>query len=208
MPIGSKSQRDTRRRRVLMDEVSDSPSAKSTQIKSVETSTSASPDTPHQRYTPEALAENHLPISWLVPKKWWVLGTILFSFAAIGALINYLHVLSQRWSDTYGATHTVAFDLSTDAGIMRWLTSMLLALSAFYCMQVFVMRRHRCDDYRGTYRVWPWIAALLVFFSLDATANISGFLFAISAKTQYVAFIQKSQAGWFAVTMAALASMP
>lgn len=207
MPIGSQSQRDSRRRRVILEEVNESSTAQSTSKRRRSTASSdenESSESVHQRYTPEALVENHVPISWLLPKKWWVLASILVSFLLLGALVNYLHMLAAGWSEVYGSSNLVALDLSTDGGLAKWLTSMLLILGSFYCLQIFVLRRHRCDDYRGTYRIWPWVAAILLLASMDATANISGFLFAITSQTPYISNVHHSEMGWFAVCLSAL----
>jgi hypothetical protein len=37
-------------------------------------------------------------------------------------------------------------------------------------LQVYNVRRHKTDDYRGTYRLWFWTAAWLVLASMEATA--------------------------------------
>jgi hypothetical protein len=37
---------------------------------------------------------------------------------------------------------------------------------------IYSIRRHRLDDYRGSYRLWLWSAAAWLVMSIDATANL------------------------------------
>jgi hypothetical protein len=52
-------------------------------------------------------------------------------------------------------------DLERPGNLAAWLCSLLLAAAAFQAVQIYRLRRHKTDDYRGRYRVWVWIPLLL-----------------------------------------------
>jgi hypothetical protein len=53
-----------------------------------------------------------------------------------------------------------------------WFSSAVFMLAAVGSVLVYSIRRHRMDDYRGSYRLWLWCAAAWVVMSIDATANL------------------------------------
>lgn len=53
-----------------------------------------------------------------------------------------------------------------------WFSSLLFGLAAAGSVLVYSIRRHRLDDYRGSYRLWLWCAAAWLVMSIDATANL------------------------------------
>jgi hypothetical protein len=48
----------------------------------------------------------------------------------------------------------------------------MLAAAAATAVLVYVVRRHRTDDYRGGYRIWLWAAAWMMVMSADAVARL------------------------------------
>jgi hypothetical protein len=183
MPIGSESLRDQRRRRVLKDvmdpetEVTDSSANESDSP----SRTQLEPHSP--RYAPAARVEHHLPISALIPKTGWLMALIVLLAGLGTVLLNVFNWQADQWCDTLGASAVAPLDLRTLGGVSKWASSMLLAGAAFYGLQIFILRRYRSDDYRGTYRVWPWLIAILLMASLDATADLR--LLVISLLSHY-----------------------
>lgn len=65
-----------------------------------------------------------------------------------------------------------AFDLAAPGSLAVWLASMLLATASLGAVLVYLVRRHRVDDYHGRYRIWLWAAACWMLLSVDQTANL------------------------------------
>jgi len=53
------------------------------------------------------------------------------------------------------------FDPRAAVPIQVWLAELALLLAAAVAGSVRFMRRHRCDDYKGRFRAWGWLAAML-----------------------------------------------
>jgi hypothetical protein len=45
-------------------------------------------------------------------------------------------------------------------------------LAAGASLQIFALRRHKSDDYRGRYRIWLWSALVLTLASADTSADL------------------------------------
>ena len=167
MPIGSPTQRDNRRRRVILDDSNGSSSKKKGQNSSSEGNSGP----PEPNYHDEALIENHPPSTSIIPSRWWVLTLIgLFVCAGIG-LLNYLHLSALSWSEWYGADYVMGFSMTSNTGMYTWTCSILCLIAAYFCLQVGLIRRHRCDDYRGTFRLWTWLALFFTFASFNAATQ-------------------------------------
>lgn len=65
-----------------------------------------------------------------------------------------------------------AFDLDGEGSLAVWFSSMTLAASGLVAFLVYLVRRHRVDDYQGYYRVWLWAAMCWLLMSLDETASL------------------------------------
>jgi hypothetical protein len=56
--------------------------------------------------------------------------------------------------------------------LANWLSSFAFILAAVGSVLIYTVRRHKLDDYRGSYRLWLWCAAAWLVMSIDATANL------------------------------------
>jgi hypothetical protein len=65
-----------------------------------------------------------------------------------------------------------AFDLAARGNIGDWFSSLLFASGAMAVFGLLSIRAHRVDDYKGRYRVWWWIAAALVWGSVDTATGL------------------------------------
>lgn len=65
-----------------------------------------------------------------------------------------------------------AFDLTDNANLAVWFSSMSLGLGGLLALVVYSIRRHRTDDYHGHYRVWLWTALCCFLLSMDQTSNL------------------------------------
>lgn len=108
----------------------------------------------------------------LIPVRWM---TLLAAVAVAGATVAgllaaypLLGVVGGAWFPRGLGT----FDLDSPANLAGCYSSLVLALAALYAFLVFSIRRHRVDDYAGTYRIWGWTAAVWLFMCLDEPAGL------------------------------------
>jgi len=47
-----------------------------------------------------------------------------------------------------------------------------LVLASLASLQLYALRQHRCDDYRGTYRLWGWLAPLFLLASIQCSVDL------------------------------------
>ncbi|MDG2014558.1 MAG: hypothetical protein P8J33_13705 [Pirellulaceae bacterium] len=97
-------------------------------------------------------------------------AAIAFLLAAIAGL-NLLHLNSPDWIEVIGEEGVAALSLNTGRGLGVWYSNFLLLLSSCVSLQIFLLRQHRRDDYRGSYRIWMWLAVL---FLLASAASVTG----------------------------------
>jgi hypothetical protein len=199
MPIGS-VQRD-RRRRVLLDDTRESDATAEPQVRARSQSSDKGFRVDERAYTEAALAESHPPISLLLPKKLWVLLLIVFSLVSAVTLVNVLNHLSGSWADHFGSQPVMAFDLIAGRGIVKWLSSFLLIVGALYSAQIYLLRRHRNDDYRGTYRLWGWLTAILLLLSLNATSEFHRLIFEFSFEQARIHLGLQNRVGWLLILL-------
>ena len=65
-----------------------------------------------------------------------------------------------------------ALDLERPGCFAAWFCSLLLAAAAFQGVQIYCLRRHKTDDYRGRYRVWSWIPVVLLAMAAGQATGI------------------------------------
>ena len=92
----------------------------------------------------------------LVPKKASTLALLFFAgllaIAGLEALYHTMPALADRATDG----RIEAFDLDGEGSLAVWFSSATLALAAATSWLVYFVRRHRGDDYSGSYRLWLW----------------------------------------------------
>ncbi len=167
--------RDERRRRVLMEDA---------QVESVATDETESPPVKRQRsknaegaptakrYPPASLANGQPRIADLLPKRRL---TLWLWIIAAGCLISALTALDLNRDFAQARFPTIsfsAFELGSAGSLARWLSSIIFVWAAFASIQVYVIRRHRNDDYRGGYRLWLWTACILLLASVDVNTSL------------------------------------
>lgn len=162
------SHANQRRRRVLTDESSASGDASSRPIV-------APPSRSHRRidgYAPGAkLVQQRrlidlLPNTWLAAGLWLAAG--VFAIAALAAGQIWLPAIASRIS----AAAAVSLDVESRGSLASWLASLWLLAAAIISFQIYSIRRHKLDDYRGRYRWWLLGAAAWFVMSIDATSGI------------------------------------
>ena len=160
--------RGGRRRRVLNEEVL---SASNIAVRSAPSSEPIEPgDTP--RYGAGANIENHPQVTSFVPRRFRTLCLIALGglTVSVAAELTAHHALSLS-----NLTQVVSPEEVTEVfanRLVAWTSALLLLLTAGYTRLIFLLRRHRVDDYRGRYRVWRTVGWVAVGLSLNAVLGV------------------------------------
>ena len=177
MPIGLVN-REERRRRVLREEVSDS--------QAIEANDGGDarghwPRKKKRRYALSARRKCQPSVMDLVPRRWWsVLGicTALVACCAGLATWGWISLASDTASVIeHSATIPTTSQMAVKA--TEWLASMLCLAAALVCLQIYLVRRHRGDDYRGHYTLWLWMIGLCLVASFNISVGIHRVLVAL-----------------------------
>jgi len=159
--------RDDRRRRVLAEagDPSITAGAKDDLGAGPSARTEKSP-----RYSAAGRRENHLRATDFLPRSMTAI-VLLFSLAlaaAVGLLAGVISYAEASGSDSLG----VASLFQQGGALASWFSSFVFILAAIGSVLIYTVRRHKLDDYRGSYRLWLWCAAAWLVMSIDATANL------------------------------------
>ncbi len=155
MQFRRSGQRDERRRRALIEETTgDSGQAAPRPLSSVD----------QGGYSAAALRENQPRLTDLIPLR---LRTWLLLVLLAGSAVYGLHLGSMQGSE--GASR---LSLEGPGTLAAWFSSALLLVAAAGSGMVYMLRRHKVDDYRGHYRFWGWLAAWCVLASLETATGI------------------------------------
>jgi hypothetical protein len=157
--------RSGRRRRVLNEEVlSASASHLALRAEPVERATEA-------RYSDDAAVENQSHVSDLIPRRHRSIALLVGAGLATTAVAGALQELVAPKLAAAGMTAGASLDLNSGSSFAAWIGSAVLLVSAATCVQIYSIRRHRIDDYRGRYRVWMWGALGCCLASLNCVVG-------------------------------------
>lgn len=146
----------------------------------------------HQNKTTDLLPKRRIPIAI----------TVVLLAVSIGAL-NLLASLQISWSELLGSSN--ALSLSGAGTLSGWFSSFLLILSGLASLQIYALRQHRNDDYRGTYRVWLWMAAIFVLASVNSVVNFGQFFTALTGSLMEVSATSPHRMFWWVLAAKLLA---
>ncbi len=126
-------------------------------------------------YSQAAMRQCQFRTSDLIPKQFLTFGWIALALVAIMAALN----LFSRFSISIDLATALpkydrlsAFSMAGSQGLTAWFSSFLLILTSLASLQVYALRQHRSNDYRGTYRVWMWLAVFLLLASVNCIVDI------------------------------------
>lgn len=158
-----------RRRRVTLDTAQSEESRAEPRAKQ---SCQSAPRRPAARpYTQGARRSRQFKTTDLIPKRLWsVVAAIALLLAAIAGL-NLLHLNSPDWVEVIGEEGVACLSLESGRSLGVWYSNFLLLLTSCVSLQIFLLRQHRRDDYRGSYRIWMWLALI---FLLASAASVTG----------------------------------
>lgn len=160
-----------RRRRVVMDEALQTPT------EAGEASAGAREEVPKGRrprqYSRNADRRNlprcadFIPVGRIAVLAAWCgcLGTILalnLGFGFLGSRpVSNLPLLSAAFG-------------SGPCSFGSWLQVLAWAGAGICCLVIFSVRQHRSNDFRGTYRLWRWLAIGCLLLSLNVLVDLVG----------------------------------
>ncbi len=168
---------DNRRRRVLYDEAVQSPSAPLADA-------NGDPGQTKRRRSNNYVARRtqQLKTSDLIPIRWLTYGLIAAGSLATIGVLNALQWIASIPSDLIDPMTRQAFSLTAPNSIASWCSAVGFILASLFGLQIFAMRRHRRDDYRGTYRVWLMLSSIFVIASLQCIVPLEKIGAALLAK--------------------------
>ncbi len=174
MDFRRSGQLDERRRRVLRDELAQPADTENAETAS---SGSGSAKGPVRAYSPAVLAERQPRVADLLPVRPFLAVAFVLLLVTSVAAIECIHIYARTLpvvNREYLAGHEylAALDLSARGNLGSWFAAILFAGGAGLAVTTLGIRAHRVDDYRGRYRIWFWIAAALVWASIDAATGL------------------------------------
>lgn len=164
--------RNDRRRRLMNDEFV--PTIEPTSPAERPDQSSAAEDVGGTRrtYASGADRRNQLRTTDLFPKRTWIVVTFGLLLVSLIVAINGLAWNAESWRSVIGPEGVAALQLSGAGTLASWFTCFLMVLVALVSLQIYAMRRHRCDDYVGTYRMWMWFPPIFVIASLASIVDV------------------------------------
>lgn len=164
---------DQRRRRVLIEEnLGESGLDLEGSVPPDADSSCGSADRLLPSYTDAALADRRSPITAVIPQRRWTVVVLLLSGLAVIAGIQAAYGKQHLLPPEMWASDFTALDVQAAGGLAAWFCSLVLAVAAFQGLQIYRLRRHKNDDYRGRYRVWLWVPMVLFFMATAVATHI------------------------------------
>ena len=137
-----------------------------------------------------------------IPKR--LLPCAIFALVLLTLLgaLNGLYFYATNITEFVGTKALKIFSLTDQGSLSQWFTTMLLVVSGMASLQIYALRQHRSDDYRGTYRLWLWFSILLLVASVDSAVGLHDLVInSISSLTG----TSLSQGGWALITIKLIA---
>jgi hypothetical protein len=88
------------------------------------------------------------------------------------ALLGALHYFAPKVAAFVGLPTTRPFDLGEPGSIAAWVAAVVLLVASVGCLLIYLIRRHRIDDFKGRYRVWLGASAACLVLSANSVAGL------------------------------------
>lgn len=183
-----------RRRRVMREDVLE-----------VESATNVSPSPAQfQRYRlEEVLSRQPLTVDAYPKQFYWVAGLVLALFAfgsfSVGAHYQVWRLplaeaaeaeSGSRVSDDFASilANRELWSLHVSGSFSQLFLITIGVANCFWIRQIYLLRRHRGDDYHGRYQLWLWlapVAMLLAVANVPAVARMCELMYQASGASAY-----------------------
>ncbi len=124
-------------------------------------------------YASGADRRNQLRTTDMFPKRTWLIVAFGFLLAFMIVAINALAWNAESWREVLGDEGVAALQLGGTGTLASWFTSFMMLLVALASLQIYALRRHRCDDYVGAYRMWMWFPPIFVVASVASVIDLN-----------------------------------
>ena len=132
-----------------------------------------SADAPGRTYGSKARNQCERRVMDFIPLRRLTIVAILTVALLLVAGATTLHVYISSLADVLRPDEVVGLRLDEPRNISHWLASTFLSLAALSATLIYLLRRHRADDYHGRYRVWLWAAIGCLVLSLLETTDMA-----------------------------------
>lgn len=135
----------------------------------------------HPAYGDAARERYHPRITQFVPQRPWTV--LVLTLAALTVIVGLQAMYAQCFVRPEMA-RTVPFRClhpQYAGSLAGWLSSLCLLAAAFQSVLIYRIRRHKIDDYRGRYRIWLVMPALLSVSAMFVATGIHVDLVALLA---------------------------
>ena len=112
----------------------------------------------------------------LIPKRICSYLLVVLGLLTVLWLVTFLARQSSQWSAYLGESGTRLLEIRGQGSLASWFSSFLLIITGVASLQIYALRKHRCDDYRGAYRLWGWMAVILIMASINCVSDLTGVL--------------------------------
>lgn len=109
----------------------------------------------------------------LVPVRRRAIAAVATVILGIAMLLCLGHWAAVAWQPlAYRAELARPLRLDRPDSIGSWVRAVYFAAAAGTSLLIYQLRRYRNDDFRGSYRIWPPVIALMCIASLDAVCQL------------------------------------
>jgi hypothetical protein len=129
------------------------------------------PEPSRRTYAAAAHLHRQRRVHDLLPARYLTIGLVSTAGVLLVGGIELLHVWAGSWGRFLSPQETAALDMTAPRNISQWFASMLLGVASLIAISIYLLRRHRVDDYHGRYRVWIWTAVACLMASLGETTD-------------------------------------
>lgn len=152
---------DARRRRVLSEE-----------FVPTNESVVSNDNKPMRAYSFGANRRNQPKTTDLIPKRRLSLSLFFLFVVLCIATINVLALSANSLTEVIGEAGAESFAIFGPGTLANWLCCVSLFLCAGICLQLYLLRQHKRDDYAGMYRVWILMSIMFVLASIDCVIDL------------------------------------
>lgn len=163
--------RNDRRRRLKSDENTPSVACGDADTVAIPESAKSRNARNRRTYASGADRRNQLRTTDIFPKRPWLIAMLASTLFLAVVGINALAWFAESWRPVIGSSGVDALQLSGNGTLASWFICFTLFLAMAASLQIFALRRYRCDDYVGAYRMWIWVPPMLAFASMAAVVD-------------------------------------